>query len=141
MNTPLSKLNISARLFHLCESHNISTLGDLLGKTNNELLMIKGLGRGTFAEIQSLRDRKHLPTDEDQYKSTYILIQKERESAIKEQWVNTYDILPALNGDTSEEVLCFNGDYHLAHYDRYLGWVSTNGEIIYPSRWMKIPKP
>lgn len=137
MNTPLTRLNISARLRNICERNEIETIGELLSLPHYQLSRLRGIGRGTLDEINILRDKY---TGKDTTKTTFELLMEEREKAINGQWIATRDMLPALNGDFSEYVLCYDGEPHIAHFDRYVGWVTKLGEQITPTHWMKIPR-
>lgn len=52
---PVSNLGFSTRLQNLLESNSISNLADLMGKTDDELLSIKGLGSAALEEINEKR--------------------------------------------------------------------------------------
>lgn len=51
----MRRLGFSTRLQNLLESNGISNLADLMGKTNAELLSIKGIGSAALAQINEKR--------------------------------------------------------------------------------------
>ena len=56
---PVSNLGFSTRLQNLLESNGISNLADLMGKTNAELLSIKGIGSAALAQINEKGSKYH----------------------------------------------------------------------------------
>lgn len=51
----MRRLGFSTRLQNLLESNGISNLADLMEKTDDELLSIKGLGSAALKEINEKR--------------------------------------------------------------------------------------
>ena len=131
--TPIRKLDISARLRSTCEELGITSLEELLVTPEKDLLSVRNFGRTSLAEVRTL---KNLTSNN---KGLYDIINTEVDKALSSQWNETKDFLPPLDGDISENVLIFNGDYHIAQYHRFKGWV-THGEPINVERWMKIPR-
>lgn len=131
--TPIRTLNISARLRGTCEELGITSLEELLVTPEKTLLAVKNFGRTSLAEVRTL---KSLTSNN---KGLYDIVNTEVDKALSSQWNDKHDFLPPLDGDTSENVLIFNGEYHIAQYHRFKGWVS-HGEPIEVERWMKIPR-
>lgn len=52
---PIGNLGFSTRLQNLLESNGILNLADLMGKTDAELLTIKGIGSVALTEINEKR--------------------------------------------------------------------------------------
>lgn len=93
LDMSIDELNIPARASNALHQHNIETLGELVKKSENQMMKIKNLGRKTFKEIEKALAEKGLsfakekPTDDfsddldepldDEYKQSSMILEDE----------------------------------------------------------------
>lgn len=60
LELPISHLDLSVRASNSLETEGIQTIGDLVARTEDELMMIKNFGRTSFKEIQKQLEKHNL---------------------------------------------------------------------------------
>jgi DNA-directed RNA polymerase subunit alpha len=73
MSTPVSDLNLSVRSGNCLQAENIETVGDLLEKSEDDLLQLRNFGRTSLTEVKeklaelglSLKGGSAAPSDEE----------------------------------------------------------------------------
>jgi DNA-directed RNA polymerase subunit alpha len=70
--TPLNEFNLSVRVRHSLNQYNIQTLGDLIYRTEDELLSLDNFGKSSIKEIKELLSSKGLALAESKFAPTGI---------------------------------------------------------------------